>query len=296
MNNQSKKTIAIAATFTAEPIEDSLNFWSRELDIPLLIKFAPFNQVFQQLLDSSSLMRKNKSGMNVILIRFEDWVRMEDSRTGNLLKTSEQEKVEENVKGFLTALSTISEGSATPYLVCICPASQAILNDSDQNAIFEQLEKLIDSEVNGLNNVYLVNSSELLRTYPVSTYYDPHGDQLGRIPYTPAFYTALGTMISRKFYTLHPRRYYFEFITERNKDAFTRYNPKTYEGRVVIFRSSIQPREIIPDPTLGWGELIEGDLELFEIPAYHQTILSEPQVNILAEKLKYSWKKPTHDL
>lgn len=89
----------------------------------------------------------------------------------------------------------------------------------------------------------------------------------------------------------HPRRYYFEFITERNKDAFTRYNPKTYEGRVVIFRSSIQPREIIPDPTLGWGELIEGDLELYEIPAYHQTILSEPQVNIMAEKLKIFLEK-----
>lgn len=125
MNNQAKITLAIAATFTAEPIDESLNFWSRELKIPLRIEFAPYNQVFQQLLYSSSLMYKNNSGMNVILIRFEDWVRMEDSRTGNLLKTSEQEKVEENVKGFLTALSTISEGSATPYLVCICPASQA---------------------------------------------------------------------------------------------------------------------------------------------------------------------------
>lgn len=75
LTNQFQKTIAITATFTAEPVEGSLRFWARELEIPFRIQFAPYNQVFQQLLDSSSLISKNVNGMNVILLRFEDWIR-----------------------------------------------------------------------------------------------------------------------------------------------------------------------------------------------------------------------------
>ena len=89
----------------------------------------------------------------------------------------------------------------------------------------------------------------------------------------------------------HPSSYFLEFITERNKEAFIGYNPQAYNGRVAIFRASKQPREIIPDPTLGWGELIDGDLELFEIEAFHQTIMAEPQVQIMAEQLKICLNK-----
>ncbi|MEM9089168.1 MAG: FkbM family methyltransferase [Cyanobacteria bacterium P01_F01_bin.53] len=71
--SESSKSLAIAATFTAEPIEDSLNFWMKELDLPYKGEFAPFNQVFQTLLNPESLTGKNTDGVNVILARLEDW-------------------------------------------------------------------------------------------------------------------------------------------------------------------------------------------------------------------------------
>ena len=63
------RTIAVAATFTAEPLEQSLAFWMLELGISARIEFAPYNQVFQQLLDPSSLLATNHTGVNVILVR-----------------------------------------------------------------------------------------------------------------------------------------------------------------------------------------------------------------------------------
>jgi hypothetical protein len=39
-------TIAIAATFTAEPVRESLAFWMQQLDIPAAIEFAPYSQIF----------------------------------------------------------------------------------------------------------------------------------------------------------------------------------------------------------------------------------------------------------
>jgi hypothetical protein len=47
--NKSKQTICMAATFTARPIEDALNYWIKELNFPFPIKFALCNQLFQQL-------------------------------------------------------------------------------------------------------------------------------------------------------------------------------------------------------------------------------------------------------
>ena len=68
--------LAIAATFTAEPLEPALRFWLDVLGIDVRVAFAPYNQVFQQLLDRSSLLATNR-GVNVVLVRFEDWIRVE---------------------------------------------------------------------------------------------------------------------------------------------------------------------------------------------------------------------------
>ena len=57
-----RRTIVVAATFTAEPLEDAVRFWAAELDLPIDVRFAGYNQVFQQLLDPGSLMSRNASG------------------------------------------------------------------------------------------------------------------------------------------------------------------------------------------------------------------------------------------
>ena len=43
-----------------------------QLRIPSRIEFAPFDQVFQQLLDPGSLLASNKDGMNIILIQWRE--------------------------------------------------------------------------------------------------------------------------------------------------------------------------------------------------------------------------------
>jgi len=69
------QTMAIAGSFTCEPVGDSLGFWMEKLELPAVSRFADYNQVFQQLLDPSSLISANTQGMNVVLLRVEDWLR-----------------------------------------------------------------------------------------------------------------------------------------------------------------------------------------------------------------------------
>ncbi|HKS06195.1 MAG TPA: FkbM family methyltransferase [Gemmatimonadaceae bacterium] len=77
-------TVAIAANITAEPIEDSLRFWSDHFGMPLRFEFAPYNQVFQQLLDPASAFRTNRDGVNVAMIALEEWATAQTRRTLNV--------------------------------------------------------------------------------------------------------------------------------------------------------------------------------------------------------------------
>ena len=89
-DSQANKTpIAISATFTGEPVESTLRFWGDTLETPFDVKFSPYNQVFQELLDPSSLLSTNQDGLNVLMLRFEDWIREDQNLK---LQVSDEEK------------------------------------------------------------------------------------------------------------------------------------------------------------------------------------------------------------
>ena len=77
------------------------------------------------------------------------------------------------------------------------------------------------------------------------------------------------------------RGYYRLF--ESNLRAMEAYAPRPYDGGVVVFRSA--GRSIEGDPTLGWGTLAAGGVEAHAIPGDHFTLLREPHVQVLAERL-----------
>ena len=67
--------------------------------------------------------------------------------------------------------------------------------------------------------------------------------------------------------------------------AYESYTPRPYAGRVILFRALDQPMGIHPDPLLGWGPLIGGELEIIDVPGFHGSMVMEPRVRVLAEKL-----------
>ena len=207
-SRKQEQTIAIAATFTAEPVEDSLDFWMQELEIPTHCAFAPFNQVFQQLLQPSSLMATNRNGVNVILIRLQDWGRRShDDVTETHSLVISPEEIERSVLEFIHAFNSAAESSTTPYLLCLCPNAPNILSEPQTAEFFQRMEELLAGNSRKSDGVYCVTSTELAATYPVLDYYDAERDQLGQVPYTPAFFTALGTMLARKVSALKRRPY-----------------------------------------------------------------------------------------
>jgi thioesterase domain-containing protein/acyl carrier protein len=76
-------------------------------------------------------------------------------------------------------------------------------------------------------------------------------------------------------------------LQQAHLDAMERYVPKTYPGSVVLFRASKQPAGSRSDPFLGWKSLIAGQIEVVEVPGYHDSVATGPRAKFLAECLKY---------
>jgi aspartate racemase len=67
--------------------------------------------------------------------------------------------------------------------------------------------------------------------------------------------------------------------------AFSRYEPKPYPGRIVLFQSSEWPVGPYFDFKLGWKDLAGGGIEFHAVPGDHPSMFAEPVVNLVAEKL-----------
>jgi aspartate racemase len=77
-------------------------------------------------------------------------------------------------------------------------------------------------------------------------------------------------------------------VHHANIEAQMRYMPQDpFTGRVDLFRAEKQPvGNYRYDPLYGWGACVKGSVEVHEFPGYHGTLFHEPNVSVLAEKLK----------
>ena len=74
-------------------------------------------------------------------------------------------------------------------------------------------------------------------------------------------------------------------VEEYNMLAIRRYRPGTYPGKITLFPPSDRSVGEYHDPQQGWGSLALGGVEIHHVTGNHLTMLSEPNVEVVAEKL-----------
>jgi FkbH-like protein len=190
--------LAVAASFTAEPVKDPLALWIEELGCNVSIEFAPYNQVFQQLLDPVSLLAQNRTAVNVVLIRIEDWLR---SRSRSATREQIAEYLAQSAAELISAMQTALARSSTPFIVALCPSSQATLADRELRQSVAQIEDQLAAALGTARGLCLIRPDDF-RSITVDAYDDPKRDQLGHIPYTPLFFAELATVLARRIHTL----------------------------------------------------------------------------------------------
>ena len=182
---------AIAATFTAEPLEPVLSFWGRRLELDLEVRFAPYNQVSQTLLDPSSDFASNRRGVNVILVRIEDLAQFDRHDPATL------SRIDSNLRALLDLVRASSGHMSVPVVFVVCPSSPEFLADPARSRFARDMAKLAETVLDDSTGIQSLVHSEIERTYPVLEKHSPEGERLGRIPYTDPYFCALGTALVR---------------------------------------------------------------------------------------------------
>lgn len=78
-----------------------------------------------------------------------------------------------------------------------------------------------------------------------------------------------------------------ERVYTANMEALKQYRPRFYPGKVTLFNAAVQDAGVIRDPLCGWPGLA-AEIEVHTVPGDHDSMLSEPNVAILAEKFQAS--------
>ena len=190
-----KEAIAIAASFTAEPIEDSLSFLMEEVDRPATVSFAGFGQVFQELLDPASLLSRNQRGSNLLLIRLQDWAGSDETEAA----------VQSACTEFVAALGTAVKRSAAAHIVIFCPSANS--PTGSHTAFYQHTESALASQLRALSGVTAITSEQVLQMYPVAEWRDPYAERIGAVPYTAEFFTALAAAAARRIWALRSAPY-----------------------------------------------------------------------------------------
>lgn len=182
--------LVTSATFVETPAEDYVKWWCRQFGLHADVEAAPYNQVFQQLIDNDSLISKN-DGINLLLVRFEDWIRDDASANEEKIR-----KLNENYNNILCLLR--GKKKAIPYIVGICPMS---IYPSFDGIIYQHLRTLYarwKNELSRMPDVHVVDFRDYVDVYGIREVLDAVKDREGHLPYNEEFYALMGMLIARK--------------------------------------------------------------------------------------------------
>ncbi|VUD63836.1 Chondramide synthase cmdD [Thalassocella blandensis] len=182
---QQNIALQISATFVAEPLKPTLEYWFNLLGHVLTLQFLPYNQVFQHLLGQPAAGHV-ESTFDLCLVKMDDW--------------GEADSIAKQTDLFIDALTQASQNRQNHIIVKACPP--APINRTQQRQVYIESEQKIARAVESLPNAYFLPSDSENSCYAVAPYYDEYTQAIAAKPYTDAMYTAIATEIARLIYGL----------------------------------------------------------------------------------------------
>jgi FkbH-like protein len=185
--------VAIAATFVAEPLLPALRYALDTAGLGLDVRFAAYNQVFQELLSQSSLLATNAGGIDVVLVRIEDFIRDAESDEAACAL------INRIVPELCGALSQHARRAQAPTIFATLPVSP-----SARRTLLVELEAAnaaLIAHARALAGVVLL-SREDIDLVSTREPYDNVSDELAHIPFTDEYFAAIAVAVARKIHAL----------------------------------------------------------------------------------------------
>jgi FkbH-like protein len=185
--------VVIAATFTVEPILPAMQFLLEQAELPLNVCLAPYHQVFQELLSSNSLLATNQGGVDVVLVRLEDFARnvenIEDAL--NCVRLTAIELV--------SALTQHTQHARVPALLALMPPSPWLAKALRSE--IEAANASVAVRARSLPGIILMSAADL-QFSSAEERYDTLTDEAAHMPFSEPQYASMALGIARKVHAL----------------------------------------------------------------------------------------------
>ncbi len=192
--NNAATNIVISSTFTADPLEEHLNWWCEKFGETVNVKFTPYNQVFQELIDKDSMTSKNL-GINMIMVRFEDWIRD--------IKCSDKEKcdlIRSNYEKMISILK--NKEKASQYIIGIFPVANHLGLSVEVIDYIKELNNEWRNAVKNIDDLSMLDFTNIAELYNIREIFNLITDKVGHMPFSDEFYAVIGTETARKLHAL----------------------------------------------------------------------------------------------
>ncbi len=190
--------IRVAASFVAEEVLPYLKSYLLNFNYLPDIKFAKYNNVFQELVNEHSLIKDNDSGINFIFSRPEDWIRNIKNKTSDFLI----EKLDDTFDYFKQLLKSQNFYSTTFVGIF----ERVNFKEEKLNKKIDSIYKELVEFVKGLTNVFIVDFRKCAEQFGLKKVFDLTKDIAAHIPFTDYYFVAMANEMARRVVTAfgHP--------------------------------------------------------------------------------------------
>ncbi|MDQ0808581.1 FkbH-like protein [Streptomyces sp. B3I7] len=193
--------ITVAATFTVDPLLPLLRDALEHIGAPHLVEAAPYGQLVEQLLSPASRFARNTGGLNVGLIRIDDWAGAtpEDSENSQDAEDAEEPAdPDRRIDEFLAAAREFAAAHGTPTVFVVCPGPPGTERGLD--AVTRLRAGL--AEAPGLA---VADAEEWFSAHDGLDVHDAESAAIAHIPYTDEAFGALAIGLTRVLHSLRAR-------------------------------------------------------------------------------------------
>ena len=203
-NWRGPRRIGLAASFTVEPVEQTLRQWLRRFGQPGVVSLAPYNQCPTALLDPAGALAG--ADLAVLLYRPEDGLRDLDT----LLATDPEAAAQRLQARHQATVAAFDQwrarNDAPPLVVGLLPSSLPMGGahpgaPSGLRDLVARLDQDWTSRVNQAASPRIaavdLRDPRPLSGLPGALWPDPAAERLGHVPYTESACEALGAVIAR---------------------------------------------------------------------------------------------------
>ncbi|MDR4495921.1 MAG: HAD-IIIC family phosphatase [Nitrospirales bacterium] len=179
--------VEVLATFVADPVVAILRYWFHEFGYEAEFLPTSYGQLFPRLLIRNEPFQA--SDIHVVLFAVRDLIPQGE-------RANVAEHIHPNVVEFVNVLTSGVATRGGIWIVVRCLDPVAHISEEALEA-FNQQAEYIAAHLPTLAQTTYLDATNLGATYQIASFFDDHTDERAHIPYTDAYYTAIGTSVFR---------------------------------------------------------------------------------------------------